>query len=166
MIRVGTDDENMGVGSVSAIDVMRRQARDQAVLVKPRIRPINIMPNPADIVTTFAVNRHPTMTTSLLDITYVCHLTRERGSARWSEPSHYLAENVIVIFGAGRFRGWRDLMKGNFSTIFVDPALHTLLLKRHGIQLRWKCVAVNLMACSCGQIDRGPSSESDVRVAG
>ena len=132
MVPVAMSDTNMEDGVVYEADVVKSADSKSVRIVKPRPRVTKKMSNPIDVVRRAVVSamRDDCLSSALLDVTSMSFAIRER-IYTLAQTNTSSGKNVIVIFGAGRFQEWKQMMSTKTSYITVDPEIDvTMLTKR------------------------------------
>ncbi|OAP53944.1 hypothetical protein AYL99_11824 [Fonsecaea erecta] len=131
MVPVANGSVHMEQGTVYEMDVVKMADTSMVMLVRPRQRVTKRMPNPMDVVRRAVVSavRDPMMDAVLLDITAMSFAMRNRVYTMAQSRVHE-KRKVIVIFGAGRFQEWRQMMVSGFSYIAIDPEISVEDLSR------------------------------------
>ncbi|KAI0469846.1 hypothetical protein GGR56DRAFT_684339 [Xylariaceae sp. FL0804] len=132
IVLVAVGSPNLEKGMVYEMDVVKDPVDGKIQIVKPRMRAAKTVPNSMDVVkrAVASESKDTKISTALLDITSMSLSMSERVFTIAQTKAHN-TKKVVVIFGAGRFQAWREIITSKTSYIAIDPEIDDTLLTRH-----------------------------------
>lgn len=131
LISIADGHEKMIDRTLYEMDVIKVGEHDNVLLINPRQRVMKKIPNSMDLVerAIAATVKSANINSILLDVTAMSFAIWERVymMAQTRAPAN---RKVIVIFSAGRFQEWKEMMHNNFSYIAIDPDVDVEILHK------------------------------------